>query len=73
MLLGAIQGSIRSVSLIAGVAGFCIYAAITGLYALFAKAIATEVRTAGTGFASESAEAVPSSFPSLPASCSQPE
>jgi hypothetical protein len=71
MLLGAIQGSIRSVSLIAGVAG--IYAAITGLYALFAKAIATEVRTAGTGFASESAEAVPSSFPSLPASCSQPE
>ena len=33
------------------VAGFCTNAAITGMYAIFAKAFPTHVRASGTGFA----------------------
>jgi benzoate transport len=50
MLLGNTHADLTTTSVLAGVSGFCIYAAISGLYALFARTFPTGVRAAGTGF-----------------------
>jgi benzoate transport len=50
VVFGAGQSSLVHLSLVAGIAGFFINAAIVGMYALFAQAFPTEVRAGGTGF-----------------------
>jgi benzoate transport len=49
-VFGTGQTTLPQLSLVAGVAGFFINAAIVGMYALFAQSFPTEVRAGGTGF-----------------------
>jgi len=49
-IFGTGQSSLLQLSLVAGIAGFFINAAIVGMYALFAQTFPTEVRAGGTGF-----------------------
>ena len=50
-LFGRSPADLTKLILICMVAGFCTNAAITGMYAIFAKAFPTHVRASGTGFA----------------------
>jgi MFS family permease len=50
VVFGSGQSSLTQLSLVAGIAGFFINAAIVGMYALFAQIYPTEVRAGGTGF-----------------------
>jgi MFS family permease len=50
-LFGRTAPNLVQLSLVCAVAGFCTNGAITGMYALFAKAFPTHVRAFGTGFA----------------------
>jgi benzoate transport len=49
-VFGTGQSDLVQLSLVAGIAGFFINAAIVGMYALFAQCFPTEVRAGGTGF-----------------------
>jgi MFS family permease len=49
-VFGTGQSDLVQLSLVAGIAGFFINAAIVGMYALFAQRFPTEVRAGGTGF-----------------------
>jgi benzoate transport len=49
-VFGTGQSTLVQLSLVAGIAGFFVNAAIVGMYALFAQAFPTEVRAGGTGF-----------------------
>jgi benzoate transport len=49
-VFGTGQSTLPQLSLVAGIAGFFINAAIVGMYALFAQLFPTEVRAGGTGF-----------------------
>jgi len=51
MIYGAVGSDLLQMTLICVVCGFFIYAAINGMYALFAHSYPTQVRAAGTGFA----------------------
>jgi MFS family permease len=50
-LFGRAPADLTKLILICMVAGFCTNAAITGMYAIFAKAFPTHVRASGTGVA----------------------
>jgi MFS family permease len=50
-LFGRSPADLTKLTLICMVAGFCTNAAITGMYAIFAKAFPTHVRASGTGMA----------------------
>jgi MFS family permease len=50
-LFGRTAPDLHKLSLICACAGFCINAAIVGLYAIFAQAFPTQLRASGTGFA----------------------
>ena len=50
-IFGHTPPDLQQLSLICAAAGFCINAAIVGMYALFAQAFPTHVRASGTGFA----------------------
>ena len=50
-LFGRTAPDLVQLSLVCAVAGFCTNGAITGMYAIFAKAYPTHVRAFGTGFA----------------------
>jgi MFS family permease len=50
VLFGQCPADLRELSAIAAMAGFCINAAVVGLYALFVQFFPTEVRAGGTGF-----------------------
>ena len=50
-LFGRSPADLTKLILICMVAGFCTNAAITGMYAIFAKAFPTHVRASGTGMA----------------------
>jgi benzoate transport len=50
-LFGRTAPDLHQLALICASAGFCINAAIVGLYAIFAQAFPTHVRASGTGFA----------------------
>jgi benzoate transport len=50
-LFGRTAPDLNKLALICACAGFCINAAIVGLYAIFAQAFPTHVRASGTGFA----------------------
>lgn len=50
-LFGRSAPDLAELSLICAAAGFCTNAAIVGLYAIFAQAFPTHVRSSGTGFA----------------------
>jgi MFS family permease len=49
-VFGTGQSSLVQLSLVAGIAGFFVNAAVVGMYALFAEIFPTEVRASGTGF-----------------------
>jgi benzoate transport len=49
-VFGTGQSNLGQLSLVAGIAGFFINAAVVGMYALFAQVFPTEVRASGTGF-----------------------
>lgn len=51
ILFGRANPDLTELSLLCAAAGFCINAAIVGLYAIFAQAFPTHVRATGTGFA----------------------
>ncbi|MFO1265527.1 MAG: MFS transporter [Rubrivivax sp.] len=50
-IFGRTPPDLDSLALICACAGFCINAAIVGMYAIFAQAFPTHVRASGTGFA----------------------
>ena len=50
-IFGRTPPDLGSLALICACAGFCINAAIVGMYAIFAQAFPTHVRASGTGFA----------------------
>lgn len=50
-LFGRTAPDLHELALICACAGFCINAAIVGLYAIFAQAFPTHLRASGTGFA----------------------
>jgi benzoate transport len=50
-LFGRTAPDLNKLALICACAGFCINAAIVGLYAIFAQAFPTHLRASGTGFA----------------------
>jgi benzoate transport len=50
-LFGRTAPDLHKLALICASAGFCINAAIVGMYAIFAQAFPTHVRASGTGFA----------------------
>ncbi|MCC7461408.1 MAG: MFS transporter [Gammaproteobacteria bacterium] len=50
-VFGRTPPNLQQLALICAGAGFCINAAIVGMYALFAQAFPTHVRASGTGFA----------------------
>ena len=50
-LFGRTAPDLHKLALICACAGFCINAAIVGLYAIFAQAFPTHLRASGTGFA----------------------
>jgi MFS family permease len=49
-LFGLGQADLNQLALVAALTGFCVNAAIVGLYALFVQLFPTEVRAGGTGF-----------------------
>jgi MFS family permease len=51
MIYGSVGSDLLQMTLICVVCGFFINAAINGMYAMFAHAYPTQVRSAGTGFA----------------------
>jgi MFS family permease len=51
MIYGSVGSELLQMTLICVVCGFFINAAINGMYAMFAHAYPTQVRSAGTGFA----------------------
>jgi benzoate transport len=50
-IFGRTPPDLNQLALICAAAGFCINAAIVGMYAIFAQAFPTHVRASGTGFA----------------------
>ena len=50
-LFGRTPADLQRLSIICGVAGFCINAGIVGLYAIIAQVFPTHMRACGTGFA----------------------
>ena len=50
-LFGRTPADLQRLSIICGLAGFCINAGIVGLYAIIAQVFPTHIRASGTGFA----------------------
>jgi len=50
-MFGRTPADLQRLSIICGLAGFCINAGIVGLYAIIAQVFPTHIRASGTGFA----------------------